>query len=471
MTRHKTANLVEVKANDAGEFTALAAVFGNVDLVGDRMVKGSFANTLDRWRKSGDPIPVILSHQHDDPMALIGEADPRGVYESDEGLVVQGRLDLQDNPTAKQVHKLMKKRLLKGWSFAYTVPEGGQKMVDGVNEVNEVDLIEVGPTLKGANPEARLEAIKATDDAEPKVAIGGELFSFKEAAELLGTKMPDEEQVSLLVKWDGSPARYTDAEYAAATILDKAVCDESLRDAPPKQRYSIPIATPGNSASENPDRGGVVAAAGGRGILAVDSCMAAKTAAAKRLVRAYGKFPDLEVPDSVKQMAGMMAGASTSGTSATVTITDAGAASATAESTNAAAMDEDRRRRADEAERELSTSGLPAGTSDPPQKPEERAAEAEKALRELVAEAVTAELEKRGVDDSADDLRGGKAEQDPLRKRADELERELLAPDDLPPAPDEPEERDGPEAKDADVLRRMAHDLILATLTDNGGPE
>lgn len=159
--KHKTFELIEAKAEgDAGQFTALASVFGNVDLVGDRMMPGSFSKTLENWRASGDPIPVILSHQWDDPMALIGKADPRAVYESDQGLVVQGQLDM-DNPVAKQVHKLMKDRLLKGWSFGYTVPQGGQKMKDGVNEVTQVDLIEVGPTLKGANPEARLEAVKA----------------------------------------------------------------------------------------------------------------------------------------------------------------------------------------------------------------------------------------------------------------------------------------------------------------------
>ena len=158
---HKTFDLVETKTEgDAGTFTALVSVFGNVDSVGDRMLPGSFTKTLDNWRQSGDPIPVILSHQWDDPMAMIGKADPRAVFEDDRGLVVQGSLDLE-NEVARQVYKLMKDRLLKGWSFGYTVPKGGQKRdKKGVNEVSEVDLFEVGPTLKGANPEAQLETIK-----------------------------------------------------------------------------------------------------------------------------------------------------------------------------------------------------------------------------------------------------------------------------------------------------------------------
>ncbi len=159
--RHKTFELLEVKADGGeGQFTALASVFGNVDLVGDRMLPGAFSKTLDDWRESGDPIPVVLSHQWDDPMAYVGKADPAQVVETDQGLQVNGTLDTS-NPVGKQVYSLMKQRLIKGWSFGYTVPEGGEKVNDGVNEVSQVELIEVGPTLKGANPEAQLQAIKA----------------------------------------------------------------------------------------------------------------------------------------------------------------------------------------------------------------------------------------------------------------------------------------------------------------------
>jgi Caudovirus prohead serine protease len=47
----------------------------------------------------------------------------------------------------------MKERRLAGWSFGYTLREGVQARRNGINEVSEVDLVEVGPTLKGANRE------------------------------------------------------------------------------------------------------------------------------------------------------------------------------------------------------------------------------------------------------------------------------------------------------------------------------
>src|ERR1035441_10553705 len=77
--------LTDAAGEPTGEVEFYAAKFGNVDLVGDRMVKGSFAKSLDEWRKSGNPIPVVFSHKWDDPFAMIGEADPNDVVEDDNG--------------------------------------------------------------------------------------------------------------------------------------------------------------------------------------------------------------------------------------------------------------------------------------------------------------------------------------------------------------------------------------------------
>src|SRR5690554_3452410 len=139
-----------------GEFEAIVSVFGNVDLVGDRVVKRTFSKSLERWKASGDPIPVIWSHQWGDPFAHIG-----GVSDAEEtakGLLVRGNLDM-DNPTAAYIAKLLAERRVKAFSFAYDVVDE-RRAKDGANELYELDIIEVGPTLKGANPEAALLAAK-----------------------------------------------------------------------------------------------------------------------------------------------------------------------------------------------------------------------------------------------------------------------------------------------------------------------
>lgn len=160
---HKSFGLTEVKADgQTGEFTATVAVFNNIDLGGDRILPGAFAKSLQKWRAAGDPIPIIWNHDSDNPMAHIGVANPQDVIETANGLLVKGTLDVQDNDYARQVHRLMKRRSLKEFSFGYRVPKGGEKRAsDGANDLTEIDLIETGPTLKGLNPVTELHSVKS----------------------------------------------------------------------------------------------------------------------------------------------------------------------------------------------------------------------------------------------------------------------------------------------------------------------
>jgi HK97 family phage prohead protease len=180
--RHKFCPILDAKALDDGEVSAMFSVFGTVDLVGDRILPGAFTKTLKRWQDSKDPIPVIVSHQWDDVWAHIGFAEPKDVKQMPRGVVAKAKLDVDDNPLAAQAHKLMKRGTFKGWSFGYTVPEDGEKLVEEkgamVNEITDLDLIEIGPTLKGANPEAQLQAAKAWLDREEEAGqLGTGKFS------------------------------------------------------------------------------------------------------------------------------------------------------------------------------------------------------------------------------------------------------------------------------------------------------
>lgn len=165
---HKSFELLETKADgETGTFEALVSAFGNVDSVGDRILPGAYTKTLERWRESGDPIPIILSHQWDNPMSHIGVADPKDVKQTPRGLMVKGKLDIADNDVAKQVYRLMKRRSLKEFSIGYRVPAGGEQAAkDGANDISEIDLVECGPTLKGANSEAQLQAVKSAIEQE-----------------------------------------------------------------------------------------------------------------------------------------------------------------------------------------------------------------------------------------------------------------------------------------------------------------
>lgn len=168
--RKKNVEAVGVKAvkGRKGVFDAYVAVFGNVDYQGDRIIPGAFGKSLERWKASGDPIPVVFSHRWDDLDAHIGiveeavEVLPGSKELPAElsglgGLRVRMVLDVDDDdaPHARRVAKLLERRSLKEFSFAYDVLD--EKLADdGANDLLELELGEVGPTLKGANPATML---------------------------------------------------------------------------------------------------------------------------------------------------------------------------------------------------------------------------------------------------------------------------------------------------------------------------
>lgn len=147
-----------------GQFSALVSVFGNVDSYGDVVLPGAFADDLKAWERSGDPIPVIWSHDWIDPFSHIGHVVK--AEETSLGLKITGQLDL-DNPKAVQVYRLLKGRRVTQFSFAYDVLDAGWETVDGEEAyaLKRLKVHEVGPCLVGVNQETALLAAKAVDMA------------------------------------------------------------------------------------------------------------------------------------------------------------------------------------------------------------------------------------------------------------------------------------------------------------------
>ncbi|GJF04954.1 HK97 family phage prohead protease [Pseudonocardia sp. D17] len=163
-----------------GEFEAIVATY-DLDSYGDKIVPGAFAKTLEDWKASGDPIPVIWSHMSYDPDAHIGVVVD--AKETDDGLWVKGRLDL-DQPKAAQVYRLMKGRRVTQFSFAYDVEEGAwiEKADDRpYYELRQLKLYEVGPCLIGVNQETELLAVKAADGRDLNLAVTGRSIAPGEA--------------------------------------------------------------------------------------------------------------------------------------------------------------------------------------------------------------------------------------------------------------------------------------------------
>lgn len=172
-----------VKAPDdapEGTFEAIVATY-DTDSVGDRIVPGAFAKSLQEWTDraaAGEPMPVVWSHQHDDPFAHIGEVVD--AKETDDGLWVKGQIDM-DNPTGRQSYKLIKGGRVRNWSFAYEVKNEPETDDAGANLLKELGVFEVGPTFIGVNRETHTQSVKALADLALKA---GRVLSAKNEAEL-----------------------------------------------------------------------------------------------------------------------------------------------------------------------------------------------------------------------------------------------------------------------------------------------
>lgn len=180
MTLTKTFDAYVKAAGDGGEFTAIVAVFNNVDRVRDVVMPGAFADSLKAWADSGDPIPVIWSHQWGDLDSHIGTVvEAKELLAGDAelppqlallgGLWVRAQLDADGR--AAKVRSLLKGRRVKQFSFAYDIVEAASAERDGryVQELRKLDLHECGPCLLGANPATELLAAKT--DAIPLDAL------------------------------------------------------------------------------------------------------------------------------------------------------------------------------------------------------------------------------------------------------------------------------------------------------------
>lgn len=224
LTRDCKAQIKAVGKEDGledGQFSALVSVFGNVDSYGDRIVKGAFADDVKRW-KSGEPLPIVWSHKWDDPFAHIGTA--LSAEETDRGLLVKAQIeDLDTNPTAAQVHRLLKSRRVTQFSFAYDVLDGGfvQEEIKGadgdapmtreVYELRRLKTHEVGPCLLGVNQETELIGAKAANlalaaaagrqlDAGSLKRIGQTIEALREVIVLHGGKADEPEKICVCPK-------------------------------------------------------------------------------------------------------------------------------------------------------------------------------------------------------------------------------------------------------------------------------
>lgn len=143
--------------SDTGEFTGYGSVFGVKDSASDIVIKGAFSKSLSNWKEKKG-LPALL-WQHD-------TSEPIGVYtkmeEDENGLYVEGRLLIDDDPLAKRAHAHLKAGSLSGLSIGYSMKNNGYEY-DKDKEafiLKELDLWEVSLVTFPANDQARIDEVK-----------------------------------------------------------------------------------------------------------------------------------------------------------------------------------------------------------------------------------------------------------------------------------------------------------------------
>jgi len=153
--------IVESKADgEKGVVEAYVSIFDNVDLVGDVIVKGAFAESLAK------KLPVgVWSHNWDEPIAKTLEA-----REDDKGLYIKGKF-IEGVQRAEEAYKLLKEGVITEFSIGFRVLDDEWRE-DGVRVIKKAKLYEWSPVLAGANPDTEVISVKSEkkcDDCENEV--------------------------------------------------------------------------------------------------------------------------------------------------------------------------------------------------------------------------------------------------------------------------------------------------------------
>lgn len=143
-------------ANDDGEFTGYASVFGEVDSYNEVVAPGAFTKSLEALRSSGTVLPALWQHMSWEPVGGYNE-----LAEDDRGLKVAGFLLVNEIVRAKEANALMKRKIVTGMSIGYYVIDSGFDEKTRIRTLKELELVEISIVTFPANDSARIDQVKS----------------------------------------------------------------------------------------------------------------------------------------------------------------------------------------------------------------------------------------------------------------------------------------------------------------------
>jgi len=161
---HKQLDTATERTTDQGDFTAIAAAY-TPDRAGEIIRRGSFTTSIGKWLASGKQLPVHHEHKAEN---VIGSIDPRTMSEREDGLYVEGKIDIADSKIAREVWRSMK-RNRASLSIGYLVLDKATR-ADGLVELREIDLLEVSIVSQPANADTVVLSTKHAEGSDAEDA-------------------------------------------------------------------------------------------------------------------------------------------------------------------------------------------------------------------------------------------------------------------------------------------------------------
>lgn len=227
MNKNTHAVPISIKeVSEEGIFEGYASIFGNVDLGGDVVVQGAFAESLKNNKQANRIIPMLWQHDRFEPIGAWLE-----IREDKKGLFVRGEL-MKVTERARGAYELLKKKALGGLSIGFQVAAGGaadDEQSHGVRKLFKLNLREISLVTMPMNEEAVVTAVKSeAKELRDRLASGDQL-SIREMEKLLkgqlGLSNSEAERAVRLnfKKWQGDPAKSakTHNEFYEAILAHK----------------------------------------------------------------------------------------------------------------------------------------------------------------------------------------------------------------------------------------------------------
>ena len=125
-------------ADESGEFSGYAAVFGNQDSGNDIIERGAFTKTI---AENFDRIKILS--QHDDCNLPIGK--PLELREDERGLFIRGKIS--DTQKGRDIQTLLRDGVLNELSIGYESVDFDYDGATGVRHLKEVRLWEISVVI------------------------------------------------------------------------------------------------------------------------------------------------------------------------------------------------------------------------------------------------------------------------------------------------------------------------------------